>query len=197
MTAVFTDDPILDVRDDLPPLLDRVRHVRLDTGPILGHRELDDALERDRGIGSQTVDPVHLAGPVHVTRRHVPIPRTEMRQLLRLRQTLVRDREFCRANLDSLLEVCRRFLERPPGSEAFAHDRREEEGHERDRGVERLEREHLLPERLAGEEPPFLHGRPGREERDDEGGGGRAGLLEAPRCPPQHREEQERGSGAP
>ena len=75
---VLTDDPILDVRDHFPPLLDGTNHVGLDTSSILGHRELDGTLERDGRIGREAMDPIHLEGPVHDARRHVPIPRTEM-----------------------------------------------------------------------------------------------------------------------
>ena len=115
-----------------------------------------------------------------------------MGESLCLSESLVRRGQLRRAGFDTPLEVRGGVLQRSPRTEAFAHDRGEEEGHQGHGGVERLERQHLAREAEIPERSPPLDRRPRREQRDEERRRCGARLLEPPGRPAEDREQQER-----
>jgi hypothetical protein len=189
--AVRSDDAVFDVGDLLRPFLEDACDVRPDARPVVRESELDRSIERDRLAGRDPVDPIHLTRPVDGPRDDVPVPRSEVRELLRLAQPIVGSRELPRPQPHPLLELGGRLLELETGARAFAHDRGEEERREGDRRVECLEGEHPARERRSGEEPSLLDRRPRGEQRDEQRCRRRSGLLEAPGGPAQDREQQE------
>jgi hypothetical protein len=141
------------------------------------------------------VDPVQLVRPGDPVLRDHPFPAPDMGDLLGLGELAVGRRELGGPLPDLSLQLGRGPLELLVGVEPLGDHGGEEERAEGDRGVERLEGEHLLEQRPGVEGPGALGRRPRRHHHHEQGRRRRPPLPEPPGRPSQQRDDQEHQVG--